>query len=490
MRGNKVDLERIEEPNILVGNSVSVKDPKLGILSEGPYSEDGEPSLARMKVGIVGNSDTVGMVKKFLSTVERGIDSQKPEDLKNNPPFPKFTSDSTWNCEIVTKDRWNEELPNSEIQRTDEIEQDEERIGFMADRIGDNMRKIAKPQTSPDVIIVAIPDKVDENCGLKHQMRSDSFLEGRDEIKEVETGDQYDLFDFSEDDRLSRAFNLRRALKIKAMELDTPIQIIREETLTSNNRLSSKAWNLFSALHYKAGGVPWRMKNKDPHTVYIGISFYRDRKSSEEYLRTSIAQMFTPGGESLVLEGGNAVKDDKLPHLSKEQANNLLSNCVEKYREHKTNYPRRLVLHKRGPYEESELEGFKEALRDKVRKRDFVSIGPSKIRLLRNGRYPTPRGLIMKTPNQAHLYTTGYIPEKGTYPGSRIPTPLIIRLRETDKDYQKLASEILELSKLSWNNSNFCTREPITTEFSSKVGEVMSEMTDKGKMKDDFRYYM
>jgi tyrosyl-tRNA synthetase len=62
--------------------------------------------------------------------------------------------------------------------------------------------------------------------------------------------------------------------------------------------------------------------------------------------------------------------------------------------------------------------------------------------------------------------------------------PHLRQLRRT------LAEEILELSKLSWNNTNFCTNEPITTEFSRKVGLILSEMDSKEDMKDDFSFYM
>lgn len=491
MRGNNIDVELIPEPELLVGQSVSTKDLRLGLLSEGPFREGEVPSKTHLKIGIVGDSDTIGKAKKLIKSGKNGVSSDNPDALVNYPPFPKFESDSVWRCNLLVKDKWTSEITSGEIERTSEIEEIEERIGYIVERYHENMKKLAKQQDSPDVIICAIPDEVDKNCGKKLNLKGKKYLQDRGEVKKVEASSQHDLFEFTNDKGPERAWNLRRALKIKAMELDTPIQLLRDETLSSTNRRSSKAWNIFSALYYKAGGVPWRMQKRDPNTCYVGLSFYRDQKAQEEYLRTAIAQMFTPGGNSLVLEGGTAVKDDKIPHLDYEKAKNLVKNCIEGFKDHNEGkYPSRLVLHKKGPYGDEEIEGFKDAIKGKVRKKDFLSIGPSKIRLLRNGRYPVPRGLLMKTPNEMHLYTTGYLPEKGTYPGSRIPQPIIVRLRETDTDYQTLAEELLEMSKLSWNNSNFCTREPITTEFSRKVGRILSEMDDKSAMKDDFRYYM
>ena len=74
-------------------------------------------------------------------------------------------------------------------------------------------------------------------------------------------------------------------LKARSLGLACPIQVIREETWTGKRPTGSKrdrplqdeasrAWNLFTALYYKAGGTPWRLPraSTDLATCFVGVS--------------------------------------------------------------------------------------------------------------------------------------------------------------------------------------------------------------------------
>ena len=81
-------------------------------------------------------------------------------------------------------------------------------------------------------------------------------------------------------------------------------------------------------------------------TCYVGVSFFKS--ATGDKLMTSVAQVFDERGEGLIVQGGSASydKDDRSPHLSKEDAKELLANGLASYkREHKT-MPARLVMHK------------------------------------------------------------------------------------------------------------------------------------------------
>jgi len=86
--------------------------------------------------------------------------------------------------------------------------------------------------------------------------------------------------------------------------------------------------------------------------------------------------------------------------------------------------PTRLVVHKSSRYWPDELSGFKKATGG-VGKIDFVAFGERGIRFLRKGTYPPLRGTIVElAKGDCVLYTRGYVPYYGTYPGLRIPQPL------------------------------------------------------------------
>lgn len=123
------------------------------------------------------------------------------------------------------------------------------------------------------------------------------------------------------------------------MKFGVPIQIIRYKTLSNDPKLedeATRAWNFCLALYYKAGSLPWRLADIDPHTCYVGISFYRERLTGEENLMVSLAQIFTVSGESLVLKGDKAKidKKDRQPHLTEESAYVLLKKAIETFEDH------------------------------------------------------------------------------------------------------------------------------------------------------------
>jgi hypothetical protein len=69
----------------------------------------------------------------------------------------------------------------------------------------------------------------------------------------------------------------------------------------------------------------------------LGVSFFRSITGDK--LMTSVAQVFDERGEGLIVQGGSASydKDDRSPHLSKVDAQELLaSGLATCRREHKT----------------------------------------------------------------------------------------------------------------------------------------------------------
>ena len=81
-----------------------------------------------------------------------------------------------------------------------------------------------------------------------------------------------------------------------------------------------------------------------------------------------------------------------------------------------------------------------------------------------------------------------------TYPGSRVPEPLLIT-RIGDSELFEVCKEIVGLTKLNWNTTAFATVLPITLAFAKKVGAVLSELDPneldptKG-LPDHYRFYM
>ncbi len=209
-------------------------------------------------------------------------------------------------------------------------------------------------------------------------------------------------------------------------------------------------------------------------------------------LPKKIDESFTVSGDSLVLKGEKAEidKEDRQPHLNENDAKKLLKDAIKTYEEHVGHKPTRVVVHKTSRYTPEEISGFENAVNDA--ELTLVAFGNrvSGIRAFRIGAYPPIRGTFIRFNDLSLLYTTGYVPYLGTYPGPKIPTPLEILEVHGDEDIIRVAKEILALTKLNWNSTKFFSRDPITIKFAREVGKILSELPEKYPIHPHYRFYM
>jgi hypothetical protein len=339
--------------------------------------------------------------------------------------------------------------------------------------ISDKLRTLSNKDFPPDYIILALPDELLKHC---------------------ETVDYTD----AKEGNIHRDF--RRALKSEAMKYRLPTQILRQRTSEAPpgsrdvDHKSRVAWNFFSSLYFKSGGIPWSPKGLETGTCYIGISFYRPLGSASNMLCTSIAQAFNEYGDGLVLRGQdfvwNAEAYGRSPHLNHEQAKALIDQVLKQYIDEVKQIPRRVVIHKSSRFWPDEEEGFRDALAG-VAYNDLVAVRPNnRVRLLREGQYPPLRGTVFTVDDIQYLYTTGFISVMKAYPHGHVPSPLQIADHIGDTSSTKILQEILLLTKMNWNTTAFADLRPITLRFSQFVGDIMREIPPNREPLPQFKFYM
>lgn len=77
-----------------------------------------------------------------------------------------------------------------------------------------------------------------------------------------------------------------------------------------------------------------------------------------------------------------------------------------------------------------------------------------------------------------------------TYPGMYIPAPLEIRIVSAVSSVKTVCREILGLTKMNWNNTQFDNKYPITIGCARKVGEIMKYLGEKDTPKESYAFYM
>jgi len=257
--------------------------------------------------------------------------------------------------------------------------------------ITDEIGALAERTARPDVMLVALPVEI---------------IERTYNARDVSSGEEDD------EDEAGADLDFRGMLKAACMRLHLPIQLMWPTTFdptykiprklkeTSDRRTQDQAtiaWNLLTALYYKAGGLPWRLARdaRQLRTSFVGLSFYRS--ADGEHVHTSTAQMFDERGEGLILRGGRMVEseEDRRPHLTAEDAYALLRNSLKVFRSQHGHYPARVVLHKTSRFDRNELAGFHKAVDERdIDYADFVWVQKSMTRLYRLGVLPTASGLV------------------------------------------------------------------------------------------------
>jgi hypothetical protein len=447
--------DRIREPEVVLANGGTARDPRAGLLEYGPCPAQEHPSHQIIRVGIVGSDWSISKIRSLLSEMSYGI---RPDEKKrSHQPFPSLGPNSALQMEFDHRREWRGKIERTDIEKLKKIPE-EKRVEKAIEYTEKRIQSICTENPKPDVIIVSIPE------GLADLLTRDK--KGQT-IRNKNT-------------------DFRSRVKLLGIYNETPTQLIKPDTLKREDVQPEReiAWNLAVGLLYKAReGRPWKLAELKPNTCYVGISFFDERKKDPD-TRASIAQVFMETGENFVIRGdpvGDIAsdKDTGRTHLSSNDAEKLISKILERYSEKVGQRPNRLVIHKSSNFWSKETQGFKAGSTD-IPRRDFVTVREDHpLRVFSTTQEPPLRGTVVLPPGKReyYLYTKGYIPEMLVYNESGTPNPIVIRPSEdvNDSSYTTICEEIMSLSKLDWNSSDFCTKLPVTVGIADSVSDILAE---------------
>ncbi len=498
----ELDIWNLPPPILEFGESGESTDPKTGLEQSGPFSlRFGEAHKKTVRLGLVGPRHMLDEAERWFRRCLDWIPSHN-DNQSMYPDYPGF--EPTFRSSLSIDNRWQVDLDtqvkSDGVNLYDALElAPRERFQTVADIYAQGIERLATSEIRPDVTVCCLPEEVVKACWSVSKVKLSP--DDRQWMKWLEKSRQKDQFTLLEqlepkenpEDLLYRDF--RRALKARAMAYRMPIQIATKNLFTDGDRNqdpATRAWNVALALFYKAGGIPWRLKTEGPETCFAGISFHHLQTKRSHIVYSSLAQAFSSEGDGFALRG-DAVpwnpNEGRSPHLSVEQAARLAELVLAEYRERTGREPSRMVLHKSSKFNAAERAGFMTILKQ-LPLVELVNIRPSMFRLVHRGAYPPARGTICRVNESAtYLFTTGYIPEWGTYPGPHIPVPVLI---DTDQaaDINRTAVEILGLSRMNWNTARDTSGIPITLRFSREVGGIMAEVPKNVIPNPSYRYYM
>lgn len=475
-----MNITIFNEPELEFGDGKHVC-PRAGIAYHSVYDSRMKARRSCILIAGVGTSEGIADLGRWLSACRNQIPPKENcRQPRLFPGFCGFNNELGYKCSFQYEEEITRSVTHSELNEVLRIVDRNRLVEEAADLYYAQAKFLAQNRVI-DVIVCVLPDELYERVVV-------------DKDSDVE-----DTLDRDQNDHDHYEVNFRRLLKAKCMHLGKPIQIVRQLSLTYNVKSqqddATKAWNFCTALYYKANQtVPWRLEQNSnrPSVCHVGIGFYRSR--DYKVVETSLAQVFDELGNGVILRGTPAqlTKADRRPFLNERQSFDLLTKALKEYEIALQCSPSRVVIHKTSNYRDEELSGFCQALAEvRVRTKDFVTIQETPIRLFRNGVYPPLRGTHVELSKERHLlFTRGSVRYYGTYPGLYIPQPLEIRIKQADESAETICREILALTKMNWNNTQFDGKYPITIQCSRNVGNIMKYLGKNEEPQIRYSYYM
>jgi hypothetical protein len=468
----------IHEPELEFGTGRHI-DVRFGLMNYGPLDIGDSTAPKEIRVGIVGTTETVEGLVRWLEACKGEIPAKVSNQPNLFPRFPGFRSDNNWHASLDLDPKLQETIPQKEFEKLAITGKSDELVTTASSWFIDRFKYLDETY-KVDVLICAAPMQLVPRIGDES---GPTAVEGT-----AESASDEHILDF------------HHHLKAKAMSISKPIQIVLPMTYDESKRLklkrnplavrklqdeATRAWNIHTALYYKAKGIPWRLPRDASQftTCYVGVSFYESLDRTK--LLTSVAEVFNQRGEGMVVRGGPAklVKEDRQVHIEGTVAHDLTVHH---------NMPARLVIHKTSRFNAAEEDGFRTAAKKAgIHTLEMVSIHDSPVRLFRDGKYPPLRGTMMALDDKtATLYTRGSVEFFSTYPGMYVPVSLGFRLEEAEQTLRFHAKEILALSKMNWNNTQFDGFEPITIRAARQVGKILKYVGEHDPMQAHYSFYM
>lgn len=468
-------FRELREPLLAFGQRTGTRGmeghPLVGLVNHGPYTLsylDGY--LESVRVALVAPPDQLQVAKRLVTEMR---DSHKPTErrdyLVDYPGFHRVfgldISNAAGDCTIA--------LPADLEERLDAATDPRQVLtGALAEAIA----AAAQRRTAFDVLMVRLPERWSE------------WFYGDD--------DDFDLHDF---------------IKVTAADHGIATQVIGDRALTYRDRCSV-AWRLSIAAYTKAGGVPWKLADTTPNTMFVGIG-YSLRSTGRRRFAIGAAQVFDERGTGLQFVGSLAAEDDGTridgtnPYLTRPQMQALLGRALNLYQhQHNGRLPRRVVVHKSTPWKQLETEGAFDAL-GRVHDTELVQVqienpwrgvrGTGKGSAGTADSWPLHRGTLLHlSGTELLLWTQGNAPSVSRTganfykEGRGIPHPIILKRWAGHSRVEEVAGEVLALSKMDWNNDGLYNIGPVTLAYAAGLAKIMKMLRVIPTDPRPFRWFM
>jgi hypothetical protein len=458
----------LPEPRLVfdpVDRARTHEHPLLGLIQHGPYRGLVQPPL---RVATISTEQQQRRLFQFLARLRDRIE---PTDRKPYvPPFPGF--------EPLLGSPIGSAAESAHVTLPDDVPAGhDDGHEALAAALGNALGRLVAVREQWDVVVFLLPEAWE---------RWRKSADGR--------------------------FDLHDRLKTIAAPLGCPVQVLREQSALRFRYHCSLAWRLSIALFTKAGGVPWRLAaTPGVETAYVGLA-YAIRGGTKDGFVTCCSQVLDVegGGVEFVAYDIGHGTDEENPHLTREEMRAVMARSARLYQDrHSGRLPRRAVVHKTSRWRDEEVDGALDAWSacDEVECITVQSRTPWRgMSLVANSTsgqsskphdWPVPRGTMQHLSGTEALLWVHGTAERASLRGTRyyqggkgLPSPLLLTRAAGHGPLEPMASEVLALSKLDWNNDALYDPLPVTIKYSKLLAEVISNAPTLPDNVYQYRFFM
>jgi hypothetical protein len=498
-------LLSFDEPRLRFAYDQELEDPKEGLTLFGPPQE-----YSGLQYGLIGTSEGMRQFEAWAAKLQSIVPADP--QVASSVMFPGF--ETVFRTAWPTKPRVRVEVNGSVLARAVKLTDPHQRVFDTVDLYANPIKRFVTEE-DPKVALwfIAIPEDVWRLCRPRSKVKKSEGVKPEVHLSHAKAMELLDSPDFFANANRAAEKHLyenhfHNQLKAKLLGCEAVTQIVRQTTIAPNEYLNrygkplrklqdeaTVAWNLSTAIYYKAGVKPWTLADIRDGVCYIGLVFKRTNNPRDPFEACCGAQMFLQTGEGIVFKGAvGSWASDKLGeyHLNRDTATEIIDRCVNTYKLwHGTKAPRELFIHGKTLFNKEEIKGFLSATPAGTSITGIQIRKPNDLKLFRDGRRPILRGLALQLDRaNAFLWTSGYVPSLLTYPGREVPTPLRVRLVFGETSLSQVLEDIMALTKVNFNACILGDGSPVTLRFASNVGEILTAIPEVSSKPLPFRHYI
>ena len=222
------NLTMLAEPQLEFASGGMLEHPRDGLALFGPADSRGIEKAEDISYGVVGTRNGISAFREFVKAINRPVLTDSHLDDVLWPHFPGF--EEAFHATLSPEPAWVEELDALALKDAATERDDHKRVFDVTSLFLNRVKAAKMSDKSFRFFVVVVPDFVFATCrpvSRFHGGHGNRIGKREQRIR----AQILDFFEAYEPEQYLWSADFRSQLKIRTMELDAPVQIVRESTL-------------------------------------------------------------------------------------------------------------------------------------------------------------------------------------------------------------------------------------------------------------------